>query len=351
MKLGIFLPNWVGDVVMSTPTLRALRTHFGAEGYLAGVMRPSVADVLAGTDLLDERILYDPRSDRRELHERTLVRRLRAAQLDAIVLLTNSFRTAWYAWRSRTPRRIGYARGGRSLLLTDRLAPQKRHSRFVPTPALDTYLELAYHLGCTLESPQLELATTLQDEAAADELWRQLQIRPHEPVVIFNPGGAFGPGKQWPTEYFSDLAARLVDSHRVHVVVLCGPSERELAREIAGRAQREKVHSLAEAKLSLGLSKACVRRARLMVTTDSGPRHFAAAFDVPVVTLFGPTHIAWSETHYPRAVHLQLDVDCGPCQKRSCPLGHHRCMRDLSVERVYNTAVDLFARVEEGRAA
>ena len=71
------------------------------------------------------------------------------------------------------------------------------------------------------------------------------------------------------------------------------------------------------------------------MTTDSGPRHFAAAFDVPVITLFGPTHIAWSETHYARAVHLQHRVDCGPCQQRVCPLGHHRCMRELGVDEVY----------------
>ena len=80
--------------------------------------------------------------------------------------------------------------------------------------------------------------------------------------------------------------------------------------------------------LSLGLSKACVRRADLLVTTDSGPRHFAAAFDRPVVTLFGPTFIAWTETYHPRAVHLQKQVECGPCQRRVCPLDH-RCMKQL----------------------
>ena len=80
--------------------------------------------------------------------------------------------------------------------------------------------------------------------------------------------------------------------------------------------------------LSLGLTKACVRRSNLLVTTDSGPRHFAAAFDRPVVTLFGPTWIDWTETYYPQAIHLQKKVDCGPCQQRVCPLDH-RCMKQL----------------------
>ena len=93
-------------------------------------------------------------------------------------------------------------------------------------------------------------------------------------------------------------------------------------------------------KLSLGLSKACVRRADLLVTTDSGPRHFAHAFDRPVVTLFGPTHIAWTETYHPRAVHLQKQVDCGPCQRRVCPLDH-RCMKQLTPDEVFVAAEGL----------
>jgi heptosyltransferase-2 len=90
-------------------------------------------------------------------------------------------------------------------------------------------------------------------------------------------------------------------------------------------------------RLSLGLTKACVRRCDLLVTTDSGPRHFAAAFDRPVVTLFGPTHIAWTETYHPRALHLQKPVDCGPCQRRVCPFDH-RCMKGLMPHEVLAAA-------------
>ena len=88
-----------------------------------------------------------------------------------------------------------------------------------------------------------------------------------------------------------------------------------------------------------------------MVSTDSGPRHFAAAFDVPIVTLYGPTHIAGTETHYAHAVHLQREVPCGPCMKRVCPLEHHRCMRELSVEEVYSAVVRQLAGGPEIRAA
>ena len=107
-----------------------------------------------------------------------------------------------------------------------------------------------------------------------------------------------------------------------------------MARQIVRLANRAGIASLADEAVSLGLTKALVRRSTLLVTTDSGPRHFAAAFDRPVVTLFGPTHIEWTETYFARAVHLQKKVPCGPCQKRVCPLDH-RCMTDLSPDEVF----------------
>ena len=115
-------------------------------------------------------------------------------------------------------------------------------------------------------------------------------------------------------------------------------------------ANRSEVHSLADEPLSLGLTKACVRRCDLLITTDSGPRHFATAFDRPVVTLFGPTHIAWTETYYARAIHLQKRVDCGPCQLRVCPLDH-RCMKGLLPAEVYTAAHDLLVRFPNRRKA
>jgi heptosyltransferase-2 len=139
------------------------------------------------------------------------------------------------------------------------------------------------------------------------------------------------------------LAQSLVDRRGCGVLVLCGPAERELARQIAVQARRPSVHSLADHALSLGLTKACLRRAALLVTTDSGPRHIAAAFDRPVLTLFGPTHIAWTETYHARSVHLQKQVPCGPCQRRICPLDH-RCMRELHPAEVAAAAVDLLDR-------
>src|SRR5207249_22044 len=198
------------------------------------------------------------------------------------------------------------------------------------SPVLEDYNRLAERAGCPQPSKRLELFATSRDEAA-DALWERLGFSGDAGVVCLNPGAAFGASKHWPLESFAALARDLHDRGGHHVLVLCGPGEEEMARQIAYQARRPGVHSLADQPLSLGLTKACIKRAALLVTTDSGPRLFAAAFGRPVVTLFGPTHIAWTETYYGKAVHLQRRVPCGPCQLRTCP-PDHRCMREQSGE-------------------
>ena len=332
MKTAVFLPNWVGDAVMATPALASIRSRW-PDGEVVGVLRPYVGDVLEGTGLVDRSIEWDPGGGSRESSGWGLARRLRAERFDVAVLFPNSLRSAFMAWLSGARRRIGLARDGRRLFLTDPVPPR---SQKTPHPVLDEYLRLVKRLGCESTDRRMHLSVSKSDESA----WRAIRARRGDvlgprPYVCFNPGGAFGAAKHWPSGLFSELARKIVTSTELAVVVVCGPSEREEARQIAAVADDPRVVSLSEEPQSLGLTKAVVRHATAMVTTDSGPRHFAAPFDVPVVTLFGPTHIAWSETFSDNAIHVQLDVDCGPCQQRTCPLGHHRCMTELTPERVF----------------
>jgi heptosyltransferase-2 len=347
MNVAVFLPNWVGDAVMATPALRALRNHF-APDRLLGVMKPYVADVFAGGDWFDDIVLAN--GGARSQGILATARHLRRRRVELAVLLTNTFRSALTAWLAGCRRRIGYARHGRALLLTDALPPLRdERGRLKPSPVLDAYNLLAERAGCPRPTRVMELFTTSADERAADEVWERGQLEDYNEVTCLNPGAAFGAAKHWPSAYFAKLAHRLAEARGSGVLVLCGPNERELARAIATQACHPNVHALADLTaptvphgpcLSLGLTKACVRRADLLVTTDSGPRHFAAAFDRFVVTLFGPTHIEWTETYHPRAVHLQKKVECGPCQKRVCPLDH-RCMLRLTPEEVYAAAEGL----------
>jgi len=334
MNIAVFCPSLIGDTVMATPTFRALRREF-PDAKLTAILKPNVAPVLDGTVWFDETIMFHPRAKHRDQRTPALMKRLRADRPDAAVLLPNSMRTAWISWRAGVPRRVGYDRYGRGLLLTDRPQPPRDESGgLLPFPAVEYYLALARVLGCRGVEPQLELATTPTDEAAADAACQALGIDPGRDLICLNNGGAFGPAKSWPNGYFAFLARRLADEMGASVVVLCGPAEREASRAIASLAAHPRVVGLADQSLSIGLSKALVRRARLLITTDSGPRHFAAALGTPVVTLFGPTGITWTRTNYPHAVHLNHPVPCGPCQRPVCPLGHHNCMRKLTPDDV-----------------
>jgi heptosyltransferase-2 len=190
----------------------------------------------------------------------------------------------------------------------------------------------------------MELFTTAHDEELADRIWSTTGLDTLRTVYCLNPGAAYGSAKLWPAEHFAALARRLADDSSAGVMVLCGPSERALATQIVALADCERVHSLADAQVSIGLTKACIRRSSLVVSTDSGPRHIAAAFQRPVVALFGPTHQAWTDTFYDREIRLQRQVECGPCQLRHCPLDH-RCMKELRVDEVL-AAVQMLERTD-----
>jgi heptosyltransferase-2 len=335
MRLGVFLPNWVGDVVMATPAIRALRKLAG-DGELIGVMRPYVAEVLAGSEWFDERIIYAKKSAKAPLQWPAVRAQLRAARLDAVVLLTNSLRTGWMAYRSGAPQRIGTVGNMRTPLLTTKVRLPRPATGAPPLSTIDGYLHIAVAAGCMPEDASLELATTAADEAAADAVWHRLRLPTDGRVAVFNTGGAFGAAKDWPAGHFSELARRLVNKLGMRVLVNCGPAERGSARAIAAATRDDSVVSLAdEPELPIGLTKALIRRSRLLVTTDSGPRFFGVAFGVPTISLFGPTSVEQTRTAAPHETRLSLDLDCQPCMARTCPLKHHRCMQELSVDRVF----------------
>ena len=166
MKIAVFCPNLIGDTVMATPSFRALRRGF-PDAILTAVIKPRVAPTLDGTTWFDEMIRLDSASTEREERMVSVVRRLRRARFDVAVLFPNSIRSAWIAWLADIPRRVGFVRHGRGLLLTDRLHfPLDAAGRRLPTPIVESYLKLARRLGCPVESVRTELATTGDDEAA-----------------------------------------------------------------------------------------------------------------------------------------------------------------------------------------
>ncbi len=349
MRIGILLPNWIGDAVMATPALTAIRQQY-ADAVICGVMRPVIADTLAGSNFFDETVFYDRRSSESQYQMWPVVGRIRKFTPDLFVLLTNSTRAGLMGWLSSAAQVVGVGRGMRRWLLTTpvELPPAMRAG---PHSAVDVYLEVSKAAACRPVAKKLRLSTRPRDEIAADDAFRELGIKRGQPLLTLNTGGAYGPAKDWPAEHFAELAREIATNLDAAVLILCGPAERENAERVERAANHPLVHSLAQRPLSVGLTKACLRRSRLLVSTDSGPRHIAAAFGVPVVALFGPTDPRWSENYHPREAKLRLRLDCQPCAKRVCPLKHHRCMRELSVKMVMSAVQQLWNAPEQTEAA
>ncbi len=255
-----------------------------------------------------------------------------AGESEAMVLLPHSFWAAGLAWLSGARCRVGYARNARGFLLTTRIRPVGVNGTRTPISTVGHDLQLTYALGCGPESPQLELGTLPDDEARVDEVWREFGFEEVDRVVIFYFGGAVGSARSWPTDRYVRLTLGLTEEPLTAVLVICGPGERATAAAIEKLANNHRVRSMANQDLGLGVAQACVKRSGLMVTSDSGPRHFAPALDVPSVTLAGPIDSTMSESRHPSSIVLQHPVECGPCGKTTCPFSHHKCMTGITVE-------------------
>lgn len=336
----VVLPNWVGDLVLATPVLATLREHF-RQSRITFLMRRQLAEVVDGGDWCDERVYWGAGGGS-GLADLRLARQLRNERCDLALLLTNSLRSALITWLAGVPRRVGYARDGRAMLLTDRLTVLKREGEFVPTPILPYYAGIAEHVGCAVRDRRLRLGITPEQERASGELKRHYGLDDGRPYAVVNPGAAFGAAKCWLPERFAELCERLEAEFGLRAVLAGAPAEYPLLRFIAGRVRGGAV-CCDDPGTTLGSLKGLIRDATLLVCNDSGPRHYGAAFGVPTVTIFGPTHQAWTETDYGDEIRLQVPVDCGPCQLRACPLDH-RCMTGVTVDMVVHAAGRLLAR-------
>jgi len=339
-KLVVVLPNWVGDLVLATPALRALRLGFD-QARITYLLRPHLEELVGGSPWHDDTLHWPARgrgNSRQTLLK--LIKQLRSQRFEIAVLLANSLKSALVMSVAKIPRRVGYDRDGRGMLLTDRLLPDRYNGHFLPVSAVKYYLGIADYLGCPAAGVNLELYTEPHFEQEVDSLYIRHGLDRSAPVALINPGASYGPAKCWPAERFAEVGDALVKRFGMQVVVVCGPREKQIANAVVA-AMNEKGTALTEPVIGLGTLKALVRRSKLLVTNDTGPRHLATAFDVPVVTLFGPTDPRWTETSYPRERRLQVQVDCGPCMKRHCPQKDHRCMREILPGEVIEQIADL----------
>jgi heptosyltransferase-2 len=321
----IIAPQWIGDAVMTEPLLRRLAAR--GERLTVGAL-PWVAPVYRAMPQVAEVIEFPFAHGGLQLKARRLLGRELAGRFDVAYVCPNSLKSALLPFLASVPKRVGYLGEARVGLLTHRLKNPPKAQR---PPMVAFYSALSGETGIETDRPRLQL-----EAAAIDAVLRQQGlVRGGYYVAV--PGAEYGPAKRWPASRFAELAQQL----DAPVLLVGAGKEAALGAEIVALAGGADCRNLAGAT-TLTEAFALIAAARRVVTNDTGLMHVAAALDVPQVALFGSS----SPEHTPplsdqaQVIWLKDDpayqpaLDCAPCFERVCPLGHLRCLNDITPQRV-----------------
>lgn len=323
----VHLPNWLGDVVMATPALRALRTRY-PQAHITWAGRSACCAVLEGLPHANQ---LHPLSARSGPLDMLRLGSVLQGRPDLGIAFPHSARAALTLLAARCRTRLGYDRGGRSKLLTHAVPPHREHGKIAPVYMAREYLDLLAPLGVADDDAGLELHA---DPALVREL--RGRMAPSRPVVGLAPGAAFGGSKRWLPERFAEVADRLTRECGAQCLLFTGPGEED-TRNAVRKAARQPLLDPQEGAPSVPRLKAGIAACDLLIGNDSAPRHMAIAFGIPVICVMGPTSPRYTESPWERGEVLRIDVDCGPCQKPVC-VTDHRCMTGIPVSRVYEAA-------------
>jgi len=325
--------NWLGDAVMTTPAVSALRRAY-PRARIVLLAKPMVAELFRYHPDVDEVMVYErPGRHDGAIGKVRMAAELRRRRFDAALLLQNAFDAALLSFLARIPERAGYATDGRWILLTHpvRVAPDilARHE-------VEYYLHLLERLGIPRpESPSLRVAVTEDERAAMASLLERRGINRGKPVLAINPGATYGSAKRWYPDRFAAVADALSEEWGAGVVVLGSAAEAPLAGEIEAEMRRPPVNLAG--RTTVREMMALLSLSSFLVSNDSGPMHIGAALGVPLVAIFGPTDWRRTSPWASRSRIVRGNVDCSPCMLRECNRGHE-CMLGVTAEMVIDAA-------------
>jgi heptosyltransferase-2 len=330
-RLLIRSTNWIGDAVMTTPAVRAIRHNFPA-AHISMLAKPWVAPVFAHNPHVDEIIIYQANGRHRGIGGTIrLARDLRAHRFDAAILLQNAIEAALIAFMAGIPNRIGFDTDARRMLLTHPVRCTKAIKTIHQT---GYYLKMIEGAGLVGGDQQLDLRLGTEDRQQAGRILSAHGITLERRVVGLNPSATFGPAKQWFPDRYAALGDRLSIDLNATILIFGGPSDRELGRDISRLMAAPAVDL--SGRTNLGEAMALIDRCNAFVTNDSGLMHVAAALDTPLVAIFGPTDSTTTSPYSQSSRIVRVPIECSPCLQPECPLGHHNCMKRVSVDMVFD---------------
>lgn len=340
-KIVVRGTNWLGDAVMSVPALRELSRIF-PESEIVLHSKDSVNGIFADADFIDRIMPYESSASRirRTIDETD---KLAEDDFDLAVLFPNSFESALASRLAKIPRRIGYNKDLRGLLLT--------HP--IPVPEWkDKQHEVFYYLNLVAEverkflgkssvpagPPDISLTVSDERRAWALRLLEDFGADTSKKLIAIGAGSTNSIAKRWPAERFALLAEALAIDAGADIILLGSDSEVPIANAVAERCRASTIN--AAGKTTVDEAAAVLSIVDLLVSNDMGLAHLAPAVGTKTAVIFGPTDPITTRPYSDNAVVIRVDVDCSPCMLRECPIDH-RCMTRIPVESVLNNCLNL----------
>lgn len=341
-KILIRSVNWIGDAVMTTPAIAAIREYF-PHAEISMLANGLVSQLFAHHRGIDKIITFD----RNGLHggifgRLRLAAELRKYNFDLVIILPNSFDSALVPWLAGIPSRMGVCLDGRTLLLNKRCNIVKGVSG---EHEVAYYLNLVKCFDISGSCIDPFLCVAPQEEEDVATLLQAHGVRADDFVLGINPGASYGSAKRWYPDRFAQVARRLASEWSAKIVVFGGPGEIEIAVDIENSLEGS-VLNLA-GKTSVRELMALIKRCNFFISNDSGPMHIAAAFDVPLVAIFGSTDHRGTAPYSKNSVVVRKSVECAPCKLRECPKDHS-CMTSITAEDVVSAARKLYLEEQKG---
>lgn len=331
-KILIRTPNWVGDAVMSTPFIKAVRKNF-PHADISLLSKPWVSSVYENNPHIDQIITYDASGRHKGfLGKARLARDIGKEGFDLSLLLQNAFEAALIAWMAAIPRRLGYDTDGRKILLTH---PIHRYKSFKKLHQIDYYLEILKSAGLSSVDSDMAIFLSDKEKNRAIQFLRNLGCPENSLIIGINPGAAFGTAKRWLPERFALVCKKIKNDMDSFFIIFGSTGENELGEKISSSIGSSCINLCGKTTLREAIS--LIDCCSFFLTNDSGLMHVAAALHIPQIAIFGPTD---HTTTSPRNSHshiVRIPVSCSPCMKQDCPTDH-RCMDVITVDHVYDMA-------------
>jgi heptosyltransferase-2 len=326
-RILVFGPSWVGDMVMAQTLFKLLKRNY--PDATIDVLAPAWSHALLARmpEVHDSLELPFQHGQFKPLARIKFGKSLREKNYDWAIVMPMTWKMALVAWAASIPKRTGFVGEMRYGLLND---IRKLDERNMPK-MIDRYMALGLlddeRLPARFVYPKLTVDNDAQQQAFAE-----LGLNPSKPIVALCPGAEYGPAKRWPPKYFADVADRLHGAGW-QTWIFGSAKDKSLGDEIQNFMNTPSENLCG--KTSMGQAIDLMAVSRLVITNDSGLMHVAAALDRPTFAIYGSSTAVYTPPLSDKAEVVSLNLECSPCFKRECPLGHTNCLNNLTPDLIW----------------